>query len=122
MGKNTIADRVCEMATDLRAQLMERSIDVTAYSIAVDEGTDIKGTAQLANFLCRVDSNLCVTEETLDFKSMHGTTTGKDIFHTVCQNVTDKNLPLDKFIGLTTDGALVICSGKWTCGKDTGKN
>jgi len=71
----------------------------------VDKSTDVTYTAQLAILVCGVDSNLCVTEEILDFKSMHGTNIGKDSFHNVCQNVADMNLPWDKLIGLTTDGA-----------------
>ena len=59
----------------------------------MDESTDMTDTAQLAIFLRGVDSNLHVTEEILDIKSMHGTTTGKDIFENVCQSVTDMKLP-----------------------------
>ncbi len=66
------ADRVCEMATDLRTQLCERSKNFIAYSLAVDESTDMMDIAQLAIFIRG--------EEILNIKSMHGTTTGKDIF------------------------------------------
>ncbi|KAL7883514.1 hypothetical protein SRHO_G00011720 [Serrasalmus rhombeus] len=74
LSRNTAADRVCEMATDLRTQLSERSKDFTADSLAVDESPDTTDTAQLAIFIPGVDSNLRVTEEILDIKSMHGTT------------------------------------------------
>lgn len=40
-SRNTIADRVCEMATDLRTQMSEGSKDFIAYSLAVDESTDM---------------------------------------------------------------------------------
>ncbi|XP_072239317.1 general transcription factor II-I repeat domain-containing protein 2-like [Leuresthes tenuis] len=112
LSRNTVTDRICEMATDLRAQLSERSKDFIAYSLAVDESTDMTDTAQLAIFIRGVDSNLRVTEEVMDIKSMHGTTTGKDIFENVCQSVTDMKLPWDKLIGLTTDGAPAMCSAK----------
>lgn len=68
LRRNTIADRVCEMATDLRTQLCERSKN----SLAVDESTDMMDIAQLAIFIRG--------EEILNITSMHGTTTGKDIF------------------------------------------
>ena len=71
----------------------------------------VKGTAQMAIFICGMNYNLCVSEKILDIKSMHRTTTGKDIFQNVCQNVTDMKLPWDKLIGLTTDGAPGMCGG-----------
>jgi len=90
LSRNTVSDRVCEMATDLRTQLSERSKDFIAYSLAVDESTDMTDTAQLAIFIRGVVSDLRVTKEILDIKSMHGTTTGKDIFENVCQSVTEE--------------------------------
>uniref|UniRef100_A0A669FB93 DUF4371 domain-containing protein n=1 Tax=Oreochromis niloticus TaxID=8128 RepID=A0A669FB93_ORENI len=100
LRRNTIADRVCEMATDLRTQLCERSKNFIAYSLAVDESTDMMDIAQLTIFIRG--------EEILDIKSMHGTTTGKDIFENVCQSVADMKLPWDKLVGLTTDGAPML--------------
>lgn len=93
VSRNTVANRVCEMATDLRIQLSERSKDFVAYSLAADESTDIMNTAKLAIFLCGVDSNLHVTEELSDIKSMHGTMTGKYTFENVCQSITNMKLP-----------------------------
>uniref|UniRef100_A0A3B4AJP6 Uncharacterized protein n=1 Tax=Periophthalmus magnuspinnatus TaxID=409849 RepID=A0A3B4AJP6_9GOBI len=102
---------ICDIATDLRTQLSERSKDYIAYSLAVDESTDMTDTAQLAIFIHGVDSNLRATEEIMDIKLMHGTTR-EDIFENVCQSVTDMKLPWDKLIGLTTDGAPAICGEK----------
>lgn len=47
LSRNTVIDRICEMATDLRAQLSERSKYFIAYkySLAVDENTDMTDTA-----------------------------------------------------------------------------
>ncbi|XP_065444398.1 general transcription factor II-I repeat domain-containing protein 2A-like [Chrysemys picta bellii] len=112
LSRNTVANRVCEMATDLKTQLTERAKDFVAYSLAVDETTDATDTAQLAIFIRGVDSNLCVTEEILDIKSMHGTTKGEDIFGNVFQSVTDMKLPWEKLVELTTDGAPAMCGEK----------
>ncbi|KAL1268530.1 hypothetical protein QQF64_033893 [Cirrhinus molitorella] len=100
------------MFVDIRGQLIEKGKNFIAYSLAVDESTDTTDTAQLAVFIRGVDSSLCVTEELLGIKSMHGTTTGKDIFEEVSKCVNDMKLPWDKLTGLTTDGAPAMCGGK----------
>ncbi|XP_070595014.1 general transcription factor II-I repeat domain-containing protein 2-like [Erythrolamprus reginae] len=109
LSRNTVADQICELATDLQVQLFEKGKDFIAYSLAVDVSTDITGMAQLTIFIRGVDSNLCVTEELLDMRPMRGTTTGKDIFEAVSKCVNDMKLPWDKLTGLTTDGAPSIC-------------
>ncbi|KAK2814429.1 hypothetical protein Q5P01_000472 [Channa striata] len=70
LSRNTVAERACELATNLQEQLMRKGEDFVAYSLAVDE----------------MDKNVCVTEELLGLKSMHGTTTGKDIFEEVSKS------------------------------------
>ncbi|KAM3855168.1 general transcription factor II-I repeat domain-containing protein 2-like isoform 2-T3 [Vipera latastei] len=112
LSGNTVADRISELATDLQGQLTEKGKDFIAYSLAVVESTDITATAQLAIFIRGVDSRLCVTEELLDIKSMHGTSTGKDIFEAVSKCVNDMKLPWDKLIGLATDGTPSMCGEK----------
>ena len=64
--------------------MSKRSKDFIAYSLAVDESTEITDTALLAIFIHGADSNLRLTEKIFDIKSMHGTMTGKDIFESVC--------------------------------------
>ncbi|KAM3870127.1 general transcription factor II-I repeat domain-containing protein 2-like [Diretmus argenteus] len=111
LSRNTVAERTCDLATNLYDQLMEKGKDFVSFSLAVDESTDASDTAQLSVFVRGVDSNLCVTEELLGFKSMHGKTTGKELFEEVCKCVTEIKLPWDKLVGLTTDGAPAM-SGK----------
>ncbi|KAM3850917.1 general transcription factor II-I repeat domain-containing protein 2A-like [Vipera latastei] len=112
LSRNTVVDRICELATDLQGQLVEKGKEFIAYSLAVDESTDISDTAQLTIFIRGVDSGLCITEELLDITSLHGTTTGKDIFEAVSKSIHDMKLPWDKLIGLTTDGAPSMCGEK----------
>src|SRR4029434_5032876 len=81
LSRNTVADCVCDLATDLQQQLMGKGKDFIAYSLAVDESSDTSDTAQLSIIIRGVDSTLCVTEELLGFKSMHGTSMGKDLFN-----------------------------------------
>lgn len=112
MSRNTVLDHICDMATVLRVQLIERCKNFIACSLAVDERTDVKDTAQIVIFIRGMDSNLCITWELLDVKSMHGTKSDKDIFQNVCLSVTDMKLPWDKQIGLTTDGVPAMCGRK----------
>ncbi|XP_067943372.1 general transcription factor II-I repeat domain-containing protein 2-like [Watersipora subatra] len=112
LSRNTVAERVCELSTNLHKQLIKKGKDFIAYSLAVDESSDTSDTAQLSIFIRGVDSSLCVTEELLGLKSIHGTTTGKDIFEEVSKCMTEMSLPWDKLVGLTTDGAPAMCGQK----------
>lgn len=77
LSRNTVADRTCDLATNLHDQLMEKGKDFVAFTLAVDESSDTSDTAQLAVLIRGVDSSLCDMEELLGLKSMYGTTTGK---------------------------------------------
>ncbi|XP_026025096.1 general transcription factor II-I repeat domain-containing protein 2-like [Astatotilapia calliptera] len=103
LSRNTVADRTRELANNLNNQLMEKGNSFVAFSLAVDESSDASDTAQLSVFICGVDSTLCVTEELLGLKSMHGTTTWKEIFEEVSKCLTEMKLPWEKLVGLTTD-------------------
>ena len=78
----------------------------------MDESSDTSDTAQLSIFIRGVDPTLCVTEELLGLKSMHGTTTGKDLFEEVSKCINEMGLPWDKLVGLTTDGVPAMCVKK----------
>lgn len=78
----------------------------------MDESSDTSDTAQLSIFIRGVDSSLCVTEELLGLKSIHGTTTGKYIFEELSKCITEMSLPWDKLVGVTTDGVPAMCGRK----------
>lgn len=119
LSNNTVAD---ELANNLQNQLKEKGKDFIAYSLAMDQSRDITDTAQLSIFICGVNSDLCITEELLGIKAMHGTTTGKDIFEQVSYCVNNMKLPWNTLVGLMTDGAPAMCGEKTGlgCGRKCG--
>lgn len=68
LSRNAVADRTCDLATNLYDQQMEKAKEFVAFSLAVDESCDTSDTAQLSVFIRGVEANLCVTEELLGFK------------------------------------------------------
>ncbi len=93
LTRNTVAERVQQLSTNLKQQLLGKGKDFIAFSLAVDESTDTSDIAQLSIFIRGVDSSLCVTEEFLGLRPMHGTTTGKDLYEEVSRCVNEMGLP-----------------------------
>ncbi|XP_076135597.1 general transcription factor II-I repeat domain-containing protein 2, partial [Alosa pseudoharengus] len=109
LSRNTVAERVDQLSTNLKEQLVEKGKYFIAYSLAVDESTDITNIAQLSIFIRGVDSSLSITEELLELRPMHDTTTGQDLYEEVYSCVNEMGLPWGKLVGLTTDGAPAMC-------------
>ena len=55
-------------------------------------------------FICGVNLNFHIMEELASVCSMHGTTTGKDIFMEVQKTLQDYNLQWNQLRGVTVDG------------------
>lgn len=80
LTRNTIAERNSELSADLDSQLKHNTKSFLAFTIAIDESTDITGVAKLVIFICGVDETLAVTEEFLGLVPMMDTTEDEDIF------------------------------------------
>ena len=80
LSRNTVAQRVSEMADDLTAQLRNKAKGFKFFSIAADESTDNTDSAQVIFWVHGVDENLIVTEELAQIVALHDTTRGQDIF------------------------------------------
>lgn len=78
-----MANRISEQSADLDSQLKRKVESFLAFTVAIDESTDITDVAQLAIFIRGVDDTLTVTEEFLELVPMTDTTTAEDIFCSV---------------------------------------
>ena len=66
----TIARRVCEMAPDMREQLIEKLKSAEAFSLQVDVSLDVSKDAQLLGFVRFVDQNKMYEEFLFFYKKL----------------------------------------------------
>ncbi|KAL3976413.1 hypothetical protein ACER0C_022299 [Sarotherodon galilaeus] len=104
LTRNTVADRISEQWADLDSQLKRKVESFLAFSVAIDESTDITDVAQLAIFIRGVDDTLTVTEEFLELVPMTDTTTAEDIFRSVVGALDRVGADWSRAVSLATDG------------------
>ena len=112
LSRNTLADRISEMGESIESQLREKCEKMLAFSLALDESTDVSNIAQLAIFVRGVQPDLTVVEEMLDLVPLKDTTTGEDIFNALCSTVEKFKLDWKNFVSLATDGAPSMTGAK----------
>jgi hypothetical protein len=105
LSSRTVCRRIEEMSNDVQDSMKSTLSKLVVFSLALDESTDVKDTAQLAIFIRGVTAGLDVREEFLQLTPLHNTTTGQDIFSAVLQCVEHYSLDLSRLVCVTTDGA-----------------
>ena len=105
LTRNTIADRISDLSANVDNQLKEKVASFVAFSIAIDESTDVTDIAQLAVFIRGVDASLTITEEFIKLVPMTGTTTGEDIFNSLVGALDNIGVDWARAVSIATDGA-----------------
>ncbi|XP_037794130.1 general transcription factor II-I repeat domain-containing protein 2-like [Penaeus monodon] len=105
LTRNTVADRISDLAEDLDSQLKHKVKSFIAFSVAIDESTDITDVAQLAIFIRGVDDTLTVTEEFVELVPMTDTTTAANIFTALVGTLDRVGVDWTRTVSLATDGA-----------------
>ena len=70
-----MAEHISDLSNNIYDQLREKAKRFHAYSVALDESTDITDTAQLEIYVRGVEDHFEVMEELLTVIPMHGQTT-----------------------------------------------
>ena len=105
LSRNTVADRVSELSGDLSSQMKDKIKSFIAFSVSLDESTDVTDIAQLAIFIRGVDQSLTITEEFLELVPMKDTTTADDIFSALTAALDKVGVDWSRAVSLATDGA-----------------
>ncbi|XP_072380796.1 SCAN domain-containing protein 3-like [Diabrotica undecimpunctata] len=95
--ENMSEDVVSQMKTDLQRCIF--------FSLLFDESTDISDTSQLAIFVRMIFDDFTAKEEFVKIIPLKDRTRGEGIFSSVQDYFISENFPLQKLVGITTDGA-----------------
>lgn len=75
LTRNTVAERISELAGDVDWQLMDKVMSFIAFLVAIDDSMDVTYAAQEAMFICSVGENLTVADGFFEMVQMTEPTT-----------------------------------------------
>ena len=105
LSRFTVSRRTNDLSDNIKETLKERLKSCEAFSLALDESTDISDTAQLVIFIRAVTAGFDNVEEFLDMASLSSTNIGQDICEQALKLVGKFELNPAQLCGVTTDGA-----------------
>ncbi|XP_076304588.1 general transcription factor II-I repeat domain-containing protein 2-like [Tachypleus tridentatus] len=100
----SFVQRAEELGENIALQIRQKARNFIWYSLVLDESTDLSSTSQLLVFIRGVNLDFQITEELASVCSMHGRTTGEDIFMEVHKTLRDYNHQWNQLRGVTVDG------------------
>lgn len=104
ISRNTVKERIIGMNLNIESQIQ---VDINlchAFSICLDESTDVTSCARLA-IIARYPKGNEMREELIKLASLSGTTTGAEVCQKVVDELKNANLDVNKIVSVTTDGA-----------------
>lgn len=101
LSRRTVTRRVKDIAENMEQQLKDKVKDFTYFSLALDESSDARDTAQLLIFLRGITPDFEMKEELASVQSMKSTTTGKDLLEEVNKCVAKLGLSFEKLSSAT---------------------
>lgn len=104
LSDNTVLDRIVDMSTDVKGQVVARMKESKKFSLQLDESTDVSKNAQLMVF-SRYEGHEDIEEEFLFCAPFETVTTGAEIFGLVDNFLNQEGLSRSNCVSVCTDGA-----------------
>ena len=101
---SSVVRRTEELGENIVAQLQQKAENFLWYSLAMDESTDLTTTSQILIFIRGVNLDFKITEQLALVYSMHGTTTGENLFLEVEKILQCYSFHLNKLQCVAVDG------------------
>ena len=79
VSRHTVERRISQISANVKDKLQRDLANATAFSLVLDESTDVTDNPQLAVFVRYVSSDVVVKEKLLDLIALKETTHGVDI-------------------------------------------
>ena len=105
LSRFTVSCRTNDLSDNIKETLKERLKSCEAFSLALDQSTDISDTSQLVIFIIAVTAGFDIVEKFLDMASLSSTIRGQDICKQALKIVEKFEPNTAKLRGVTTDGA-----------------
>lgn len=105
LSRNSVTRRIQAMSVNVREQLKDDLQKCVFLSLQCDESTDICNVAQINIFIRMVFNDCSAKEDILSVLPLKGNTRGYDIYQVIKNHIIEINLPLQKLVSITTDGA-----------------
>ncbi|KAG8238888.1 hypothetical protein J437_LFUL017605 [Ladona fulva] len=104
-SRDTTERRITAINTSLEYNLKNDLKNCIAFSLALDESTDITDLPQLAVSIHFVSPDFVVKEELLDLVALQESTRDVDIKNALDSIMKTFDVPLNKLVSIATDGA-----------------
>uniref|UniRef100_A0A0L8GUM3 DUF4371 domain-containing protein n=1 Tax=Octopus bimaculoides TaxID=37653 RepID=A0A0L8GUM3_OCTBM len=92
LSARSVLRTIEQLEENIQLQIHEKGKKLLWYSFEMDESTDLSSTSQRHVFIRGVNCNFQIIEEMASVCSVHGTTTGEDIFIEVQKTLQNYNL------------------------------
>ena len=107
LPNNTVEHHIKDIALDIENELVYRLRECDAYSLQLDESTNVAGLAVLLVFV-RYALDKTVEEDLLLCECLQVNTSGEEMFNTIDSYLKMHGIPWNECVDVCSDGAMAM--------------